>query len=374
MFCQKCGSNLPDIAKYCARCGTRLQSQILPTGAGRFCVNCGKPYEPSFKFCNFCGHEIAQPHTTATGVEASTTDTRKSDGDYSHTYDSGASATESVAVRVKDQFAETSVSDVLPALLPEESKQIQAPIAPPKPLEVEQPPYAAFTLWFISTVGLYSCADFAIFQALARDTFSANAITVLIACIALGTVCTEGMRRAWRRVASTEVSGDDVIRRRRKRVIVKTVVFGILFLAAAAGTGYAIGQSGAQAAQVEGDMAEMRSLGGRITKARSPVGNPGISWYIQMYPQIEPDVIKLDNVLHRLATEYPAYAANFPGQDEQTRQFVANINTDIERMTLLEQEIAVAKKIQTVDESQQFSVWTAEMDPLLKKEDALDTH
>ena len=146
----------------------------------------------------------------------------------------------------------------------------------------------------------------------------------------------------------------------------------LLFLSMSASIGYVIGQSGAEAAQVWADFAQMRTLGDRISKARTPNGDQGIPWYVEMYKSLEPDVTSLDIVLHRLASEYPSYIARFPDGDVQAPKTMSDLNIGIRRMALLKQQIAVAKTMDGLNESQQSAIWTNEMYPLLKQEDALD--
>jgi hypothetical protein len=51
---------------------------------------------------------------------------------------------------------------------------------------------------------------------------------------------------------------------------------------------------------------------------------------------------------------------------------IAGFNTGIRRMALLKKQIAVAKRIDGLDQNDQMIIWENEMLPLLKQEDALD--
>jgi hypothetical protein len=73
MFCSNCACELPAIAKFCVRCGSRVHSPpatppTLPAHAtlGPVCVNCGKPHDPSHQFCNNCGQPLSQGQTQTT--------------------------------------------------------------------------------------------------------------------------------------------------------------------------------------------------------------------------------------------------------------------------------------------------------------------
>jgi hypothetical protein len=377
MFCQKCGSELPGVAKYCAKCGNRVLTPSLPAGEGRYCVNCGKPYEAAFKFCNYCGQPVAQMQASSTTAQ----EPPRASQEYLQSADSPirsiALSTITTAERANEETVHSATAvgnhTAEPATEPKDIEAPKGSATERRSPASRQPPFGTFTMWLVAVIALLGSATFDVFQGIGRDAFSAIAAVVLTGSVLVGAVCAEGMRRSWRTIISTETSTDNKLPRRRKRVLVKSAILAMLFLSAAAGVGYTIGQSGVEAARIGADIAEMQDLGERITKARSPVGNPEIGWYVQMYIHIEPDVTNLDSVLHRLATEYPDYAANFPDQDSQTKQFLANVDAGIQRMTFLKREIAVAKKIGIADENNQLAIWRTEMIPLLKQEDALDT-
>jgi len=401
VFCQKCGSDLPAIAKYCAKCGSPVRTSPPSAVGGSFCVNCGKPYEPSFKFCNYCGHAIPLPQnqppargpsvvstaapqhetSTPTSVQMPTpiTEGQLAESHYADVYSRMSNdeliqlSVEKAQLRSEAQSALTS--EMLRRGLAEPPTAVQQATLSAATISARKSSarYALFTLWFLASVGLCSCAVFVIAYAIAAGTLGPTAASSLTASLLLMFLATVGVVKTWKRIVAAESPVDDVnLRRRRKRVVVKGVVLALLLFSMSAGVGYAIGQSGVETAQVLADLAEERTLGDRISKTRTPDGNPGIGWYVQMYPQIESDVNSLDAVLHRLTTEYPAYSAKFPEQDP-SNQTMTTVNNGIRRMALLEQEIAVAKKIEFLDEKEQLLIWTNEMYPLLKAEDALDS-
>lgn len=78
MFCPKCGTQLPDDAGFCLKCGARVglvssqqqqpstpnQSVVAPTGATTMkCPNCGAPIAPKFGemfvTCEYCGSSVS---------------------------------------------------------------------------------------------------------------------------------------------------------------------------------------------------------------------------------------------------------------------------------------------------------------------------
>lgn len=55
MYCAKCGSPMPDNAKFCGRCGAPQQA------AGKRCPACGKPAEADLLYCPECGSRLDAP-------------------------------------------------------------------------------------------------------------------------------------------------------------------------------------------------------------------------------------------------------------------------------------------------------------------------
>ena len=60
MFCNQCGSNLPDDAIFCSNCGNKIKTEY-------FCKNCGKI--TTGKFCTKCG----EPTGIVLGTASKTT-------------------------------------------------------------------------------------------------------------------------------------------------------------------------------------------------------------------------------------------------------------------------------------------------------------
>lgn len=51
--CPNCHSTLPETAKFCSKCGTKIEPQ-----GPAFCMECGNPLRPESKFCSKCGAKI----------------------------------------------------------------------------------------------------------------------------------------------------------------------------------------------------------------------------------------------------------------------------------------------------------------------------
>src|SRR5262249_10196013 len=97
-----------------------------------------------------------------------------------------------------------------------------------------------------------------------------------------------------------------------------------------------------------------------------------IDSYVQMYKNIEPDVKDLESTLRRLTTELAVYDGKFPMQHEQTTKSIAGMETGLQRMALIKQQIETAKQIDALDPGQQFAGWKMQMVPLLASEEKLD--
>jgi RNA polymerase subunit RPABC4/transcription elongation factor Spt4 len=88
MFCGSCGTQIKEGAKFCPGCGWQVPDMapdVVPAGKGgataasaakkttaaaHTCRTCGKPLEPGWKACPFCGAEInGKPVCTGCGRE-----------------------------------------------------------------------------------------------------------------------------------------------------------------------------------------------------------------------------------------------------------------------------------------------------------------
>lgn len=55
MFCKNCGAEMSDGQLFCAKCGTKAESQ------SNACPNCKNPIEPGASFCASCGAPVNEP-------------------------------------------------------------------------------------------------------------------------------------------------------------------------------------------------------------------------------------------------------------------------------------------------------------------------
>lgn len=300
-----------------------------------FCVNCGKPYNPSDNFCNHCGH----PLSSSVGQ-------------------SGASA-------VDEAIAAQPLVDVTTT---ETHIQSAAPASPSNQHQ-ETAPYATFVLRLLSSSLLISLAIFNVADGLARNRWGATVSTAVAMLAAI--LLARSAQKTWRRVIAAEPKTGPNLKRRHRNVLATGVVIVVLFFVVSAIVGTAIGQNRAEAAQLNADLEQMAALGDRIRKSRSAV-EPTISSYVQMYKAIEPDVQDFESNLRRLRTELDVYDAKFPGQHQETSKTIVGVETELRRVELLKQQIAVAKQLEVLDPRQQWAVWQSQMQPLLAREEALD--
>ncbi len=64
MECPNCKAKLKDTAKFCGKCGTKIEQPAQDSGASteNKCIECGQPLKPNAKFCGKCGaQQQAQP-------------------------------------------------------------------------------------------------------------------------------------------------------------------------------------------------------------------------------------------------------------------------------------------------------------------------
>jgi hypothetical protein len=137
--------------------------------------------------------------------------------------------------------------------------------------------------------------------------------------------------------------------------------------------GNGIGTSGAETNSLIADADQMSRLGERISNARNAAERT-VPAQVEMYKSIEPDVEQLSSVLTKLQGEWAIYERKYPSQHETVAKTLRAIETGVKRMALLHQQIAAAKEIGNVDDAdEQFRVWQTTMQPLLDRENELDS-
>src|SRR6185437_3665180 len=178
MFCQKCGCELPVIAKFCSECGSHAGVPTNVPERGSFCVNCGKPYDSSYKFCNYCGHLLPGAHF---------------------------------------QVEPKPPIETVEELSSQWKSQVVLPSAQGNPpsdsVRVWKIPYAAFTLWFLASTASCSFAFFTIAHAVGRNSWGNVTMISLMFSLVATAFLVVAMKRTWEKVISRESSTDAGIKR-----------------------------------------------------------------------------------------------------------------------------------------------------------------
>jgi len=229
-------------------------------------------------------------------------------------------------------------------------------------------PYARFVVQVLASCFFASVGVFALFEAMARNT---TAFTILAISIILAAALVWSARKTWQRILMAEPRSELKAKRPNRRILVTSAVLVLLYLGSAALLGSVIGQNRSESIQFNFDTDHQKELADRISKVRNAVST-NIPSYLGMYAAIEPDVTEYASTLLRVRADLGIYDSKFPAQHAGTQSYKGSIEREIRRSELLTQQIAVAKQIELLDESQQLAAWQRDMVPLLKAEDTLD--
>jgi len=222
----------------------------------------------------------------------------------------------------------------------------------------------------LSSTLLISIATFATGEAVATNQWD---ITAWVGAPLLAAILTAwASKKTWSRIVSAEPETNINFKRRHRHLLVTGTVIVIIFFAVAATVGFVIGRERAILVAYNADLDHEVALARRIGKARSE-SEANIASYVQMYKAIEPDTRKYESTLLRLESETSEYDAEFPELHQQTSKNIVIFENELRRSRLLEQEIAVAKQIEMLDQTEQLTAWRNQMQPLLSEEDALES-
>lgn len=425
-FCANCGKPFDSAYKFCKYCGhTAIQTENLiipppPLPAAEaqglvYCNYCGAPNPCDAEYCSSCGRSISVPRKSPVPIKKPSdaqksepaVETPKAPEDTARQVTSDASALDGdfPGIQPNDDLRQTAAgsttgearktevefpSEFAGSLVPKNSHpafesgsaQTETPgrgtfvargpgIAQSANLIEAGSRFATFTAEFLSASALLSCAVFIAMYAPARNSWSALAISLLPIFSLLGLLLTILAGRTWLQIIRAEPPGNDFLKRRRRNVLVTATAVAVVFFSMAGVLGSTIGQNGAEEWQLESDISEMQSIGGRISKVRDSAEST-IPSYVSVYESIESDVGLLDIVLHRLTDELAVYNVKFPERAKETSKSISGVNASLRRMALLKEQIAVAKKIEGLSHSEQLRIWQLEMQPLIDQEIALD--
>lgn len=357
MFCSVCGSQQPATTKFCGECGSRIQMELQPdlsfaeqvetTSPKRFCVNCGHPYDPSHKFCNSCG----QPIAVAKAASPSQTISPPQTASPSHT------VSPSQAVSPSQTVSGFAVA-------------VAQQTEPPGELEpvANVPPYARFALSSLALATMASVVAFNIADGAARDQWDHTASTT--AAVAFFCLLGASVVRNWNKLKRNVPSETDVA---RKKLLTRSIVFGILFISTGALMGFAVGTSGAETNQFIADSHQAVQLADRISASRTSAART-VPAQLAMYKAIEADVLEWDSVLKRMQHDLDVYDKKYPSQHQTTVTLMQSAEIGLKRSDLLRRQIALAKEIEPLPPEAQWSAWESRMQPLWDQETALDNN
>jgi hypothetical protein len=295
-----------------------------------FCVNCGHSYDPAHQYCNFCG----QPIITAPAAFLPTPN---------------AGGTSAAAIVVPHQQG----------VFGGEVEPIPIPSAPP---------YARFALLVLSSEVMASIVAFNIANDSARGKWDST-LSTLVATVLCLLLLIQALK-TWDELKAEITAVETSLHRRKLRS--RSIVFGVLFITTGVIVGTAIGTSGAQTNQFIADSEHASQIATHISQARTSAANT-VPAQIEMYKSIEADVQAWSLSLRQMRRELDIYDQKYPAQHESTANVIQSIEIGLKRADLLRQQIMIAKEIEPLDSSQQWSAWSARMQPLLNQEDALES-
>lgn len=357
MYCPVCGCELPAIARFCVRCGSRTAPGSLAspstssaTAGTLFCVSCGHPYESSHRFCNGCGRTISSAFISSASEAVPVLPISTEAG----------SSTATAAVQQLDRNETPST------VVEYQSQSVGIVQAQP----AVAPPYATFVAIAIASALAASVIAFTLADGAARGQWTAAPVSVISTVL-----CLIFLSAAIRKAGNLRSMGGahpDALLRRRK-LVRRSMFFAALFIGTAVLVGTQIGASGAETNNLISDIDQMSRLGDRISNARNAAERT-VSAQVEMYKSIEPDVERLSLVLTRLREEYATYDSKYPSQHETVTTTMVGVEKGAKRMNLLRQQITIAKEIANVDDADgQFRMWQTKMQPLLDRENELDS-
>ena len=67
-FCSNCGTKLNERAKYCFKCGQKIQQSEIETGMV-VCPNCGNKIEHHEAVCEYCGYRLVNKEASSSVKE-----------------------------------------------------------------------------------------------------------------------------------------------------------------------------------------------------------------------------------------------------------------------------------------------------------------
>jgi hypothetical protein len=231
-----------------------------------------------------------------------------------------------------------------------------------------EPPVVRFVLQALGVMLTVSVIAFAVADDIARSVLSVW-ILPLVAVFILPFLLYRTIKtmRALKHLSLT----NEAVGQARIRLLKHGIVFGVLFTIIASAVGYGIGTSGNDTHRLLSDEDQYAEIGKRISEQRNSAART-VPAQIAMYGRLEPDVRVFASICAALHGELTVFDGKYPNQREATEASLHNIDNGTKRAGLLLQEIEVARRIASLEDTQQWTVWKSDMLPLLDQEDALN--
>jgi hypothetical protein len=230
------------------------------------------------------------------------------------------------------------------------------------------PPVVRFVLLALGTMMTVSVIAFAVADDIARSALSVW-IPLLVAVFVLPFLVHHAGKTLG--ILKRLSVANEAVGQARTRLLKQSIVFGVLFAITASAVGYAIGSSGNETHQLLADEDRYSEIGKRIGQQRNSAAST-VPAQIAMYDKLEPDVRAYATICATLHSELTAYDEKYPAQHQTTEVSLHNVDDEAKRAALLLQEIEVARRLNSLGDTQQGTVWQSDMKPLLDKEDALN--
>jgi hypothetical protein len=235
---------------------------------------------------------------------------------------------------------------------------------PPVPIA---PPYARFVALTLASsaalsVGVFSISDDAVRHEWGLAPLAAIFIAISLLLLSLAIRVHIQIKQL--------AAGDPLEAVPRRDLVRWSIIFAVLFLAAAASVGHKIGTSAVETNRMFADLDESNKIGDRISDERNSAAET-VTGQIEMYRLIEQDVQEFGSIATRLQYELSVYDAKYPNQHATTRKLIDGINLEARRAALLREQVELARQIGQVKEDHQYAEWQAKMVPVLAEEDAL---
>jgi len=395
VYCPNCACELPTVAKFCVRCGASTGFRevassarppvsnplapvpvVRPERAGdqAYCGKCGTKAVGGNLFCTGCGNPLygddgRGPSSLLAHSEIAANETRfppilptAVHHDAEIVLIQGTTATAGVLAPI----------DAMPGAdggpLSEPASSSAIPSAEAVATTATEPPVVRFVLQTLGAMLTVSVIAFAVADDIARSALSVW-IPLLVAVFVFPFLLYHAVKTIGTLKHLSVVN--EAVGQARIRLLKQSIVFGVLFTIIASAVGYGIGTSGNETHRLLSDEDRYSEIGKRISEQRNSAART-VSAQIAMYDRLEPDVRAFANICAALHGEFTVFDGKYPSQHQTTEDSLHNIDNGAKRAGLLLQEIEVARRIASLEDTQQWTVWKSEMLPLLDQEDALN--